>query len=58
MSVSEFIPSLSRDANATRTSSRSRLVWGALIIVVLGGALWFGWGFLFRRQSARRHQPE
>jgi len=51
MSVSEFIPSLSRDANATRTSSRSRLVWGALIVVVLGGALWFGWGFLFPPQK-------
>jgi len=54
MSVSEFIPSLSRDANATRTSSRSRLFWGALIIVVLGGALWFGWGFLF---PDKKHAP-
>ena len=47
MSVSEFIPAVTRNANAVRTSSRSRLVWGALLIVVLAGAAWFGRGFLF-----------
>jgi multidrug efflux system membrane fusion protein len=51
MSVSEFIPAVSRNAIASRTSSRSRLVWGALIIVVLAGAAWFGWGFLFPQQK-------
>ncbi|HUO02923.1 MAG TPA: efflux RND transporter periplasmic adaptor subunit [Rhizomicrobium sp.] len=45
--MSEFIPSVSRNANASRTSSRSRLLWGALIVAVLGGAAYFGWGFLF-----------
>lgn len=47
MSVSEFIPSVTRDANASRTFPRSRLFWGALIVAVLGAAAYFGWGFLF-----------
>jgi membrane fusion protein, multidrug efflux system len=51
MSVSEFIPSVSRNANASRTSSRSRLVWGALAIVVLGAVVWFSKGFLFPGQK-------
>ena len=49
MSVSEFIPSVSR-TNAS-VSSRSRLVWGVLAIVVLGVAAWFGKGFLFPGQK-------
>jgi len=55
MSVSEFIPSMTRDAKASGTSSRSRLVWGALAIVVLGAVAWFGWGFLF--QGPKRTPP-
>jgi multidrug efflux system membrane fusion protein len=54
MSVSEFLPSLSRDANASRTSSRSRLLWGAVTIVLLAGLAWFGWGFMF---PAKKHAP-
>src|ERR1700752_1082396 len=49
MSVSEFIPSVSR-ANAS-VSSRSRLVWGALAIAVLGAVAWFGWGFMSPGQN-------
>jgi multidrug efflux system membrane fusion protein len=53
-SVSEFIPSVTRNANAGQMSSRSRILWGALIVAVLGGAAWFGWGFLFPQQ---KHNP-
>lgn len=52
MSVSEFIPSVTtRDAKVSGTSSRSRLLWGALVVALLGGAAWFGWGFLFPQQK-------
>jgi multidrug efflux system membrane fusion protein len=54
MSVSEFLPSVSRNAIATGTSSRSRLVWSAVAVVVLAGLAWFGWGFLF---PAKKHAP-
>ena len=46
---------MTRDAKASGTSSRSRLVWGALAIVVLGAVAWFGWGFLF--QGPKRTPP-
>jgi multidrug efflux system membrane fusion protein len=54
MSVSEFLPSVSRNAITSRTSSRSRLVWGAVAVVVLAGLAWFGWGFLF---PVKKHAP-
>jgi len=54
MSVSEFLPSVSRNAIATRASSRSRLLWGAVAVVLLAGLAWFGWGFMF---PAKKHAP-
>lgn len=54
MSVSEFIPSVSRNAMTTRTSSRSRLVWGAVAVVLLAALAWFSWGFMF---PAKKRAP-
>lgn len=54
MSVSEFLPSVSRDATMARTSSRSRWLLGAAALVVLGAAAWFGWGLMF---PAKKHAP-
>ena len=54
MSVSEFIPSVTRDANAGQVSSRSRWLWGAIAIALLVGFAWFGWGFLF---PDKKHTP-
>ena len=47
MSVSEFIPSVTRNANVGQTSSRSRWIWGAGAILILAVAAWFGWSHLF-----------
>ncbi len=47
MSVSEFIPSVSRDAKMTRAIPRSRWLWGAVVLVLIAGAAWFGPGMLF-----------
>jgi multidrug efflux system membrane fusion protein len=54
MSVSEFIPSVSRNAMTARSSSRSRLVWGAVAVVLLAALVWFSWGFMF---PAKRRAP-
>jgi len=54
MSVSEFIPSVTRSANVGQISSRNRILWGALILVVLAGSAWFGWGMLF---TAKKRTP-
>jgi membrane fusion protein, multidrug efflux system len=52
MSVSEFLPSVSRGAKVGRASSRSRFLVGAVAFVVVAGAAWFGWGLLF---PAKKH---
>jgi membrane fusion protein, multidrug efflux system len=52
MSVSEFIPSVTRNANVGQTSSRSRWIWGAGAILILAVAAWFGWSHLF---PAKKH---
>jgi len=54
MSVSEFIPTVTRSANVGQSSSRSRILWGAVIVVLLAGAAWFGWGMLF---TAKKRTP-
>ena len=52
MSVSEFIPSVTRNANVDQTSSRGRWIWGAGAILILAVAAWFGWSHLF---PAKKH---
>jgi membrane fusion protein, multidrug efflux system len=57
MSVSEFIPSVTRNSKVGQTSSRSRWPWIAAAIVVLGALAWFGWGFLFPQHKRTPPPP-
>ena len=54
MSVSEFIPSVTRDAKVSHMSSRSRAFLSAAVLVVLVAAGWFGWGLMF---PGKKHAP-
>ncbi len=57
MSVTEFIPSVTRNSKVGQTSSRSRWPWFAAAIVVLGALAWFGWGFLFPQHKRTPPPP-